>query len=114
LSTRAARPSSPGPGLGGPAWPRQVRPRLPGWLAYRLRRVLAPNSAYRWLAGVLTRSPPAYRAFTATERGIPEVSGIHVMAPGYEQGIPGILERAGLARRDPAVPVPTLGRQRAH
>ena len=30
-------------------------------------------------------------------REIPGVSGVHVMAPGYEQGIPGILERAGLA-----------------
>jgi len=30
--------------------------------------VLAPNAAYRWLAGALTRSPAAYRAFTATER----------------------------------------------
>lgn len=114
MSTRAARSSSPGSGLGSLAWPRPVRPRLPGWLAYRLRRVLAPNSAYRWLAGVLTRSPPACRAFTATERGIPGVSGVHVTAPRYEQGIPGILERAGLARRDPAVPAPTLGGQRAH
>jgi methylenetetrahydrofolate reductase (NADPH) len=47
-------------------------------------------------------------------RAIPGVSGVHVMAPGYEHGIPGILERAGLARRDPAVPAPTLGGQRAH
>jgi methylenetetrahydrofolate reductase (NADPH) len=30
-------------------------------------------------------------------REIPGVSGVHVMAPGYEHGIPGILERAGLA-----------------
>ena len=29
-------------------------------------------------------------------RAIPGVSGVHVMAPGYEHGIPGILERAGL------------------
>jgi Methylene-tetrahydrofolate reductase C terminal len=70
LSTRTAPSSSPGPGPGpgSPAWPRPVRPRLPGWLAYRLQRALAPNSAYRWLAGVLTRSRPAYRAFSATER----------------------------------------------
>jgi methylenetetrahydrofolate reductase (NADPH) len=47
-------------------------------------------------------------------RVIPGVSGVHVMALGYEHGIPGILERAGLARRDPAVPAPTLGGQRAH
>jgi methylenetetrahydrofolate reductase (NADPH) len=37
-------------------------------------------------------------------REIPGVSGVHVMAPGYEHGIPGILEHAGLA---PATP--TLG-----
>jgi methylenetetrahydrofolate reductase (NADPH) len=29
-------------------------------------------------------------------REIPGVSGVHVMAPGYEHGIPGILDRAGL------------------
>ena len=36
-------------------------------------------------------------------REIPGVNGVHVMAPGYEHGIPAILERAGLAgprRRD--------------
>ena len=32
-------------------------------------------------------------------REIPGVSGVHVMAPRYEHAIPGILERAGLARR---------------
>jgi methylenetetrahydrofolate reductase (NADPH) len=37
-------------------------------------------------------------------REIPGVSGVHVMAPGYEHGIPGILETAGLA----------LGRSGAH
>ena len=68
MSTRTAPASSPGPGPGSSAWPRPVRPRLAGWLAYRLQRVLAPNSAYRWLAGLLTRSSPAYRVFTATER----------------------------------------------
>jgi methylenetetrahydrofolate reductase (NADPH) len=46
-------------------------------------------------------------------RVIPGVSGVHVMAPGYEHGIPGILERAGLARQDPAA-APALGGQRAH
>ena len=40
-------------------------------------------------------------------REIPGVSGVHVMAPGYEHGIPGILDRAGLARRVAAAP--TLG-----
>jgi methylenetetrahydrofolate reductase (NADPH) len=33
-------------------------------------------------------------------REIPGVSGVHVMAPGFEQGIPGILDRAGLSRQD--------------
>ncbi|MBO0817836.1 MAG: methylenetetrahydrofolate reductase [Actinobacteria bacterium] len=47
-------------------------------------------------------------------RAIPGVSGVHVMAPGYEHGIPGILERAGLARRDPAEPTSALGGQHAH
>jgi methylenetetrahydrofolate reductase (NADPH) len=37
-------------------------------------------------------------------REIPGVSGVHVMAPGYEHWIPGILETAGLA----------LGRSGAH
>jgi len=41
---------------------------LPGWLAYRLQWAVAPNAAYRWLAAALSRSPAAYRAFTATER----------------------------------------------
>jgi methylenetetrahydrofolate reductase (NADPH) len=35
---------------------------------------------------------------------IPGVSGIHVMAPGFEQGIPEILDHAGIRRRDPAEP----------
>ena len=47
-------------------------------------------------------------------RAIPGVSGVHVMAPGYEHGIPGILDRAGLSRREPTAPAPTLGGQRAH
>jgi hypothetical protein len=49
-------------------WPRPARPWLPGWLAYRLQRVLAPNAAYRRLAGALGRSPAALRAFTAAEK----------------------------------------------
>lgn len=56
------------PGQGGSSWPRPVRPRLPGWLAYRLQHALAPNAGYRRLAGALARSPAAYRAFTATEK----------------------------------------------
>jgi hypothetical protein len=54
---------------GGPAsWPRPARPRLPGWLSYRLQRLLAPNAVLRRLAGLLTASPLAYRPFTATEK----------------------------------------------
>jgi hypothetical protein len=68
LSTRTPRSSSPDRATGGTAWPRPVRPRLPGWLAYRLQRVLAPNAAYRRLAGALARSPAALRAFTAAEK----------------------------------------------
>jgi len=41
-------------------------------------------------------------------RQIPGVSGVHVMAPGYEDAIPVILDRAGLARHDVA------GSGRAH
>jgi methylenetetrahydrofolate reductase (NADPH) len=43
---------------------------------------------------------------------LPGVSGVHVMAPGFERGIPEILERAGLAQRPqpgPAVPEPAGG-----
>jgi len=47
-------------------------------------------------------------------RAIPGVSGVHVMAPGYEHGIPSVLEQAGLARGDPAEQAPALGGQRAH
>jgi methylenetetrahydrofolate reductase (NADPH) len=35
-------------------------------------------------------------------REIPGVSGVHVMAPGHEQTIPGILDRAGLPMRNAA------------
>jgi methylenetetrahydrofolate reductase (NADPH) len=35
---------------------------------------------------------------------IPGVSGVHVMAPGFEHGIPGVLARAGLARAAPDRP----------
>jgi hypothetical protein len=51
-----------------PAGPRPVRPRLPGWLAYRLQRALAPNAAYRGLANALARVPAALRVFTAAEQ----------------------------------------------
>ncbi len=37
---------------------------------------------------------------------LPGVSGVHVMAPGHEQGVPELLERAGRQRRPPAEPGP--------
>jgi methylenetetrahydrofolate reductase (NADH) len=42
-------------------------------------------------------------------RQIPGVSGVHVMAPGFEQQIPAILDRAGLARPEPAPAAPGTG-----
>jgi len=47
---------------------------------------------------------------------LPGVSGVHVMAPAFERGIPEILERAGLAQRPqpgPATPGPNGGRAAA-
>ena len=41
---------------------------MPGWLAYRLQRLLAPNAAYRGLAGALARAPVALRVFTTAEK----------------------------------------------
>jgi methylenetetrahydrofolate reductase (NADPH) len=35
---------------------------------------------------------------------IPGVSGVHVMAPGFEHGIPEVLARVGLARAAPDRP----------
>jgi len=39
---------------------------------------------------------------------IPGVSGVHVMAPGFEHGIPEIIAAAGLARREELAAGPTL------
>jgi methylenetetrahydrofolate reductase (NADPH) len=46
---------------------------------------------------------------------VPGVSGVHVMSPGFEQGIPGILDLAGLRRRvsEPAA-LGGTGSQHAH
>jgi methylenetetrahydrofolate reductase (NADH) len=63
---------------------------IPGEVGRRLRAVPADQVAgegLRICAEVIEQI-----------REIPGVSGVHVMAPGYEQGIPAILERAGLAR----------------
>ncbi len=40
-------------------------------------------------------------------RQIPGVHGVHVMAPGFEAGVPDILRQAGLRRRD--LPAPPAG-----
>ena len=55
---------------GGTARPLPARPRLPGWLLYRIQPLLAPNPRYRWLAGWLERSPARYRLFTAAEKTV--------------------------------------------
>jgi len=44
---------------------------------------------------------------------LPGVSGVHVMAPGFEHGIPEILERAGMSRRPQAATAPAPGGGRA-
>ena len=36
--------------------------------------------------------------------GIPDVAGVHVMASGFEQGVPEIIERAGIGPRLAPVP----------
>jgi methylenetetrahydrofolate reductase (NADPH) len=46
-------------------------------------------------------------------REIPGISGVHVMAPGYEQEIPGILDAAGLPPRDAAEGASAAGPGRA-
>jgi Methylene-tetrahydrofolate reductase C terminal len=55
--------------MGGPAWPRPVRPRLPAWSMYLLQRAVRPNSGYRRLAAWLEARPGPGRLFTAAERG---------------------------------------------
>ncbi len=50
------------------SWPRPARPRLAGWLLYRVQRRLAPNRFYRWAATRLEAFAPAYRLFTGAEK----------------------------------------------
>lgn len=52
------------------SWPRPARPRLGGWLLYRVQRLLAPNRAYRWLARRIEATRPGYRLFTAAEKAV--------------------------------------------
>ncbi|MCW2720640.1 methylenetetrahydrofolate reductase [Pseudonocardia sp.] len=73
-----------------------LRTRVPG--------VVVPESVGRRLRGV-----PAHRVADegvlmcaetiAALREIPHLAGVHVMAFGYERGVPEILETAGLTRR---------------
>jgi methylenetetrahydrofolate reductase (NADPH) len=49
----------------------------------------------------------------AQVRQIPGISGVHIMAPGHEQAIPGILGAAGLPRRDNTDGASTAGPGRA-
>jgi methylenetetrahydrofolate reductase (NADPH) len=66
---------------------------IPGEVDRRLRAVPAdqvPEEGVRICAEIIEQI-----------RVIPGVSGVHVMAPGYEQAIPGILDRAGLAPGGP-------------
>jgi len=39
-------------------------------------------------------------------RAVPGVAGVHVMAFGFERGVPDIIQRAGLGPRDAAAPIP--------
>ena len=93
--------------------------RAPGHLRTALAGLYTPDEVDRRLRAVPARRVAAEGTRICAEiieqvRAIPGVSGVHVMAPGCERGILGILERAGPARRDPAVPAPSLGGQRAH
>ena len=66
--------------------------------------VYVPGEVDRRLSGVPADRVAAEGMALCAEiiqqvRQIPGVSGVHVMAPGFEQAIPGILDRAGLRRR---------------
>ncbi|MBO0775708.1 MAG: methylenetetrahydrofolate reductase [Actinobacteria bacterium] len=69
---------------------------IPGEVARRLRGVPAGRVADEGMAlcaEIIQRLLP-----------LPGVSGVHVMAPGYERGVPEILQRAGLQRRPQPLP----------
>lgn len=69
---------------------------VPDALARRLRRARADRVAAEGMA--------ACAEIVAALREVPGVAGVHVMAVGYEQGVPEILDAAGLDRRE-IVPV---------
>lgn len=78
-----------------------IRDKVPG--------VVVPEALGRRLRGVPSDRVAAEGVTVCVEtiralREIPGVAGVHVMAFGYERGIPEILERAGLARTDDRLP----------
>lgn len=73
-----------------------IRTKVPG--------VVVPEALGRRLAGVPSDRVAAEGVTACVEtiqalRETPGVSGVHVMAFGYERGVPEILERAGLGKR---------------
>ena len=73
-----------------------------------------PPAAADRLRAAADGSPDRFRAAgeelcaetIAALRELPALSGVHVMAPGAESVIPGLLARAGLAQAVPTTPVP--------
>jgi methylenetetrahydrofolate reductase (NADH) len=88
-----------------------VRTKVPG--------VYLPDAVGSRLRGVPAERVAAEGVTLCVEtiqalREIPGVAGVHVMAFGHERGIPEILERAGLAPADRAVPAgPTTREERS-
>jgi methylenetetrahydrofolate reductase (NADPH) len=79
---------------------------IPGEVERRLRAVPADQVAQEGLA--------LCAEIIEQVRDIPGVSGIHVMASGFERGIPEILDRAGLPRRPSPAPDRQQETPRAH
>jgi methylenetetrahydrofolate reductase (NADPH) len=80
-----------------------LRDRVPG--------VVIPEEVSRRLLGVPESRLPEESLRLCVElidglRAMPGVSGVHLMAVGFEQGIPGILQEAGLARQAEPEPGP--------
>jgi 5,10-methylenetetrahydrofolate reductase len=69
---------------------------VPEAFARRLRGVPADRVAAEGLA--------ACAETVAALRGMPGVAGVHVMAVGYEQGVPEILDAAGIGTRTASLP----------
>jgi methylenetetrahydrofolate reductase (NADPH) len=75
--------------------------RVPAELERRLRGVPEDRVADEGLA--------LCAETIAAIREIPGVGGVHVMAPGFEHGIPGLLDQAGIPRRDQNPPAAANG-----